>query len=70
MNDMQTMGAKHNVCKCYHHKVIPVSIILIGVAFLLETLGILTDFALNMIWPVLLIVIGGTKLGARVCKCC
>jgi len=73
MENMQNMGGMNggkNVCKCHHHKVVPVSIILIGIVFLLGTIGVLTMWAVNVIWPILLIVIGGTKLGSRMCKCC
>lgn len=62
-------GSK-NVCNCAHHKVVPVVIVLIGATFLLGTLGILTSWAVEVIWPILLMVIGGTKLGSRMCKCC
>ena len=59
------MGGK---CSCPHHKVVPLMIILIGVAFLLGALNVLTMSAVGIIWPILLIVAGGTKLGG--CKCC
>jgi hypothetical protein len=55
-------------CKCGHHKTVPICIILIGLAFLLGRLNILTSEAVAMIWPVLIIVIGVTKL--MKCKCC
>jgi hypothetical protein len=63
MNQGGSMG-----CKCPHHKVTPVAIILIGLAFLLGDWNILTMGAVALIWPVLLIIIGLVKLGG--CKCC
>jgi uncharacterized membrane protein len=65
-----SMGGMKNVCNCPHHKIVPVVIILIGLTFLLGTLGILTMWAVSVIWPVLLMVVGGVKLGSRKCKCC
>jgi hypothetical protein len=56
------------ICKCSHHKVVPVSIALIGLTFLLGQLGIFTDAAVAMIWPILLIVIGIFKM--KKCNCC
>ena len=54
-------------CKCKHHVVVPVAIMLIGVTFLLQALNILVDaHTAAIVWPVLLIVIGCTKM----CKCC
>lgn len=57
-----------NNCKCTHHKVVPLCIALIGLAFLLLQLNILTSYAVGVVWPVLLIVIGVTKMIK--CKCC
>jgi len=56
------------VCKCAHHKAVPVCIILIGLAFLLQTLNMMSAGAVAVIWPVLLIVIGAVKM--MKCKCC
>jgi hypothetical protein len=67
MNDMNQPGGSMG-CKCPHHKVMPVAIILIGLAFLLETFNILSASSVAIIWPVLLIIIGAVKLGG--CKCC
>ena len=71
MDNMQNMGQGGKmVCKCNHHHVVPVAIILIGVAALLGSLNILSMWAVSIIWPVLLIVIGVMKLMGRKCKCC
>lgn len=56
------------MCKCSHHKAVPMCIILIGLSFLLARLNILTEAAVAMIWPILLIIIGFTKI--KKCKCC
>jgi hypothetical protein len=58
------------MCGCPHHKVVPLCIILIGLAFLLQALGTLTASFVAMAWPVLLIVIGVMKMTKGMCKCC
>jgi len=58
------------VCKCPHHKVVPVCIALIGLAFLLMQWNILTATFVGLAWPILLIVIGLTKTFSNKCKCC
>ncbi len=58
------------VCGCPHHKVVPCGIALIGVLFLLQGIGILSVSLVGILWPIVLIVIGGTKLMGRRCNCC
>lgn len=73
-----TSDANANMCNCHgdrncvcpHHKAIPVFIILIGLAFLLQGWDLLSESTVAIVWPVLLIAIGGTQLFKRVCKCC
>jgi len=62
------MEEKGKMCKCTHHKIIPLCIALIGLAFLLAQINVLTAGAVAVIWPLLLIVIGVTKMVK--CKCC
>ncbi len=74
MENMQNMqgGAGKMVCKCPHHSVVPVLVILVGLSFLAGYWGWLSWMAVNTIWPVALIVGGATKVGSRygMCKCC
>jgi hypothetical protein len=58
------------VCKCTHHKVVPTCIALIGLVILLGGMNIFTAGAVNIMWPLLLIVIGLTKMMGPGCKCC
>ncbi len=53
--------------KCPHHKSVPFLIILLGLDFLAFNMGWVNDSFLNISWPILVIAIGFTKLGA--CKC-
>lgn len=43
-------------------------IILIGLTFLLGAFGVISPMMVAVVWPVLLIIAGVTKLGG--CKCC
>ena len=59
-------------CKCPHHKMVPVLVILLGLTFLLGNWEVLTPGAVNFIWPVIIILIGAMKLTSqmKMCKCC
>ena len=57
-------------CNCPHHKVMPIGIILIALTFLLGTWGIFNEGTVAVIWPVLLLIIGVTKLMGQKCSCC
>ena len=59
-----------NICKCTHHKVVPMCIALIGLVILLGGINVLTSSFVDFAWPTLLIVIGLTKLIGPGCKCC
>ncbi len=57
-------------CSCPHHKFVPVLIMLIGLAFLLQALDVLSASFVSVAWPVLLILIGLQKCCRGMCKCC
>jgi hypothetical protein len=56
------------VCKCPHHKAMPIILILIGLDFLFGAVGVLTMGFVSITWPILLIILGCIKM-AR-CGCC
>lgn len=56
------------VCRCTHHKFIPVLIILFGLTFLLQAMNVFTPMFVSIAWPMMVIAAGLTKLGG--CKCC
>ncbi|MFA5946588.1 MAG: DUF5668 domain-containing protein [Patescibacteria group bacterium] len=58
------------MCGCPHHKLVPLIIVIVGVAFLLQTLGVLTAATVSMVWPIGLIMIGLMKLSSGMCGCC
>jgi len=57
-------------CTCFHHMIVPLCILLIGLVFLLQTLDVLSAMFVGFTWPILLIVIGLTKIFGSGCKCC
>ena len=57
-------------CMCPHHKVVPVAVVLIGLTFILGATQIITPYAVSLIWPTLLVIIGLTKMCSGSCKCC
>ena len=57
-------------CKCPHHLLVPIFILLIGVAFLLQALNVLSASFVAITWPILLILIGLQKIVGSACKCC
>ena len=76
MNESSDMNGHHcnceksRKCNCWHHKIAPGAIALIGVVFLLNALGVMSGETTAIIWPILLIVAGGTKAFERYCTCC
>ena len=58
------------MCGCPHHKVIPLCITLIGLAFLGQALGYIAASTVAWVWPLLLTIVGLMKLSKGMCKCC
>ena len=61
---------KSNMCPCPHHKMLWILITLFGLTFLLGNLNILTQAAVTMVWPLLVMAAGLTKMMEYKCKCC
>ncbi|MFA5946016.1 MAG: DUF5668 domain-containing protein [Patescibacteria group bacterium] len=57
------------MCSCPHHKVVPLLVVLIGVALLLGQLNVLTASSVAIIWPIFLILIGVQKMFGSMCGC-
>jgi hypothetical protein len=62
-------GACKN-CSCFHHKMMPLFVILFGLVFLLFNLDILSQTFVDYAWPIIVIVAGLTKMFDGQCKCC
>ena len=65
-------GNHDMTCRCTHHSVVPLCLALIGAAFLLQAMNILTPEFVGIVWPTLLLIAGLTKLASsrNMCKCC
>ena len=57
-------------CKCPHHKVPVLMVLLIGVAFLGQAMGWWAASSVDVAWPVFVIIGALTKLTGSKCKCC
>ncbi len=57
-------------CKCPHHKMVPLFITLIGAVFLLQAFDAVSASFTAWAWPLLVTLIGLTKLMGGNCKCC
>ncbi|KND49228.1 MAG: hypothetical protein AB203_02420 [Parcubacteria bacterium C7867-008] len=65
MNHVNTSSS----CRCPHHLVQPILIILFGGAFLAGNTGYLTADIIRIVWPSLIILTGVAKLFGGSCKC-
>ncbi len=63
------MNAQGGMCTCPHHKVIPGLIVLFGLTFLLGALGVLSAYAVSIIWPILVMLGGLQKMFGGKCGC-
>lgn len=59
-----------DMCGCWHHKITPLVIMAIGLVFLLGALDVITADIVNTVWPILLMVVGFSKLTGSGCGCC
>jgi len=59
----------NGMCRCPHHKVVPLAITLIGLVSLLGATGTVSEQTVSITWPILLIIIGLMKLCKGMCKC-
>ena len=62
--------ASRKICDCPHHKMLPLLTILVGVDFLLGALYIVPWRFVDITWPILVIIGGGTWLTQSNCTCC
>ena len=63
-------GGGMNMCKCPHHKMIPMLIFVIGLLFFLNAVGVVTANALAILWPIAVMLAGLMKMMKGKCKCC
>ena len=61
---------KSGMCPCPHHKMPGMLMVVFGLTFLMGSLNVLTQDAVTITWPVLVILAGLMKVMERKCKCC
>ncbi|MCX6741542.1 MAG: DUF5668 domain-containing protein [Candidatus Parcubacteria bacterium] len=64
----QNQVEKKGCCPC--QTMTPLFIVLIGLVFLARAFGYLSVGAVDIIWPILVILIGLKELTRGMCKCC
>ncbi len=57
-------------CKCLHHKMPVLMVLLIGLLFLGKAMSWVAASTVDIAWPVLVILGALTKLSGGKCKCC
>lgn len=69
---MQSEGSGGGVgmCGCPHHKMVPLIIFVVGLLFFLNAVDVVTTNALNILWPIAVMIGGLTKMMGHKCKCC
>ncbi|MBS3065266.1 MAG: hypothetical protein J4451_02065 [DPANN group archaeon] len=71
---MKTMSKSANNCGCSHHygaaMLFAVLILVFGLVALLKTLGIVTQATYDLIWPIIIMIIGAKMLLKNCCTCC
>jgi hypothetical protein len=70
MNKEPAMQTSESKCCCFCHKAPGLLIALIGLTFLLGAFNVLSPRAVEITWPILLILLGLKKMCGGVCKCC
>jgi len=66
MDEMNKEGGR---CGCFHHKIVPATVLLFGLMFLVHNaFGWLSEGFVMVAWPILVVVAGVFKFGN--CKCC
>lgn len=68
---MDNQGTQSGMtCKCPHHKMVPLLIVLFALAFLLKAFNVVMEEFVNVAWPVLVGLAGVMKLSEGSCTCC
>lgn len=56
-------------CKCMHHKIVPATVLIIAILFLLQALGVISMATVGILWPILAGAAAVMKMYAGNCKC-
>ena len=66
----QNMNMSGMGCKCPHHKVVPLFIFVIGLIFFLHAFSLVSQRFTDIVWPLVLMLIGLQKMFSHKCNCC
>lgn len=67
---MDNQGMQGMMCKCPHHNMKPLLVVLFGLDFLGGAMGWWGIDFVNVSWPILVIIAGVMKMTEGKCKCC
>ncbi len=67
---METPQTSEKKCSCACHRIVGLFIALIGLTFLLGAFNVLSPKVVEVIWPILLLLVGAKLAAAGSCKCC
>ncbi len=60
---------KPGVCPCMHHKIVPCLVVLFGLTFLLQGLGVYGGNVNAIVAPIIIMLAGLAKLKGGMCGC-
>ena len=67
---METPQTSDKKCSCACHKLVGIFVALIGLTFLLGALKVIPMQAVEVTWPILVLLIGVKLVFTGRCKCC
>ena len=67
---MANATAKDEKCCCPCHKMFGIFTILFGLNFLLGAFEVISAHIVSIVWPIIVILAGATKLCSSKCTCC
>ncbi|MGE4170027.1 MAG: DUF5668 domain-containing protein [Candidatus Margulisiibacteriota bacterium] len=63
-------GCCSSKCSCLCHKTLAVLVILFGAVFLLGHAHVISQHAVDLAWPALIVLAGLKMIFSGICKCC
>ncbi len=70
MMEGQNMEMGGGRCKCPHHHMKAIWMILFGLLFLLGAFEVVSSRVVEVGWPLIVVLAGITRLTKGMCKCC
>lgn len=67
---MMGMNSDGKMCRCPHHSMVPGLVVAFGLVFLLGALDVMTERAVSLAWPIIVMLGGLMKMTSRMCTCC